>query len=124
MLACISCSVSVPNPYLLQQWSVVGMLVFTFALWVQVRPPAVWVIRVPAMLAALVTAVAMFATVYGVYDSVEPECKLALNASLLLTGCLVIELVNGRRSERIPRAVASASCRSTPCTRERRRPSP
>jgi hypothetical protein len=82
------------------------MLVLTFALWAHVRPPAVWVLRVPAMGAALVTSVAMFATVYGVYDTVEPECKLALKASLVLTGCVVGELIGALRRERIPRAAA------------------
>jgi hypothetical protein len=107
MLACMYCyRVAVPNPYLMQQWSVVGMLVVTFALWTRVRPPAVWVLRLPAMLAAFVTLYAMFAIVFGVDGSVEPECRLALKASLLLTGSLAGELFDARRRERIPRAVA------------------
>ncbi len=107
VLACIHGWVgSVPNPYAIQQILVVAALVFVTSLWAAVRPPAVIVIRVPACIAAVITMCAVLASVFGVFRSPVPSCKLALQASLLLTICLVTELIEAWRRERIPRAVA------------------
>lgn len=97
---------SVPNPYAVEQILAVVALVFAASLWAAVKPPAVMVIRVPAAIAAVVTICAVLASIFAVFRSPVPSCKLALQASLLLTTCLVTELVAAWRRERIPRAVA------------------
>lgn len=99
-------AVGVPNPYAIEQIIVAAALISTFSLWASVKPPAVYVIRLAAALAAVTTICAMVASSLGLFSTVEPECKLALQASLLLTCCLVAELIAVWRRERIPRAVA------------------
>lgn len=107
MLACIhTWVVGVPNPYAIEQILALAALVFAASLWAAVKPPAVLVLRVPAGLAATVTVCAVLANIYAVFRTPMPSCKLALQASLLLTSCLVAELIAAWRHERIPRAVA------------------
>jgi hypothetical protein len=107
MLECIQTwVVAVPNPYAIEQVFAVAVLVVAASLWAAVKPPPVMVIRVPAGIAAVVTLCAVLASIFAVARTPVPACKLALQASLLLTSGLVAELVAAWRRERIPRAVA------------------
>jgi hypothetical protein len=94
------------NPYALEQTIVVGALVSAFVLWLALKPPAVQVLRVLAVYAAMATSFAEFAAAGVEFRRVELECKLALHSSLLLTVCLLAELIGGWRRDRIPRAIA------------------
>ena len=98
--------VSAPNPYAIEQILAVAALVFAASLWAAVKPPPVTVLRIPAGLAAVVTICAVLASIFAVFRTPVPSCRLALQASLLLTSCLVAELIAAWRHERIPRAVA------------------
>jgi hypothetical protein len=107
MCACpLGLVVAVANPYVSAQIFALVALLVAFALWAVVKPPAVMVLRVPTVIAAITTMFAVLAAEVGVFYSPEPACKLALQSSLLLTSCLVAELVGGWRRDRIPRAIA------------------
>ncbi|CAN5879482.1 hypothetical protein BH11MYX3_BH11MYX3_22920 [soil metagenome] len=61
-------------------------------------------LRVPAAGAAVVTLLAVFASLSGFMFDVRPACTLAVQSSLLLAACLIAELLFPRT--RLPRAIA------------------
>ena len=93
------------NPYNTIQAFIAGGLIPVVILWVRAKPPAHPVLRVPAAAAALVTVLAVLASLSGFMDDVLPACRLALQSSLLLGGCLIAELLSPRG--RVPEAFAS-----------------
>ncbi len=92
------------NPYNDVQAFIAGGLVPVVILWLCVKPPARAVLRVPAAAAALVTLLAVLASLSGFMFDVRPACNLAVQSSLLLGACLLAELLLPRGQ--LPRAIA------------------
>ncbi len=105
MYSCLPWASNVPHPYPIAQSVVTTVLVIAFAVWLHVRPLSVAVLRIPAIVAALATGIAMFVSEVGAVRDVRSPCLLALQASMILTACLIAEIVAHVMRERVPRAV-------------------
>lgn len=79
---------------------------FATILWIEVKPPAVRLLRVAAAIGAVLTSCAVLAAESGQLRDVALACRVALDSSVLLTSCLITELIVEWRRERLPRATA------------------
>lgn len=106
MLACVHYGLPTDHPYPLLQALAAAALIATYLVWRHRRPPPVAVLRVPALGAAIAMIGSLCISTSGMFHDVRSACVLTLETSLLLTGCLLAELL--ARARRVPLAIALA----------------
>jgi len=104
MIACIHWSVAADNPYAVAQAIVITVLIIAFPLWRVAGPPPQMILRGLVMISAVVTFLSVLVGAGGWTGDARPITLLTLQASMLLAGCLVVELIAALRVQRIPRA--------------------
>lgn len=94
------------NPYREVQWIVLVMLVVGGFAWRRVRPRPAGVAFGYVLGSSIVTMLFGGLTTCGDYESPREVCAALLEASIVLTACIYIEVVRAVRARRIVKATA------------------